>query len=82
MIPLKINNKNLWEIMDPSDINNFKSLTTEEEKIALAIKLQMFPTEVSVSAETYSRDADRTANYELEELVLVNAKVKPEFTWS
>ena len=82
MIPLKINNKNLWEIMDPSDTNNFRSLTTEEEKIALAIKLQMFPTEVRVSAETYSRDADRTANYELEELVLVNAKAKPEFTWS
>ena len=39
MIPLKINNKNLWEIMDPSDTNNFRSLATEEEKIALAIKL-------------------------------------------
>lgn len=68
--------------MDPDDVNGFNTLTTTEEKIALAIKLQMFPTEVKVSAETYSRDADRTANYELEELVLVNAKAKPEFTWS
>jgi hypothetical protein len=42
----------------------------------------MFPTEVALTSETYSRDAERTADYELENLTLVNRKAKPEFTWS
>ena len=42
----------------------------------------MFPTEVALTSETYSRDAERTADYELEQLQLVNRKSKPEVTWS
>ena len=42
----------------------------------------MFPTEVRLTSETYSRDAERTADYELENLTIVNRKAKPEFTWS
>ena len=42
----------------------------------------MLPTQVVLNSETYSRDADRTADFELEDLVLVNRKAKPEFTWS
>ena len=41
----------------------------------------MFPTSVGAISETYSRDAERTADYELENLTIVNRKAKPEFTW-
>lgn len=83
MIPLrlKINNvtKDLWEIMEPSvDYSQM----SEEEKIAFAIQHNMFPTDVKVTSEVYCRDAERTANYELENITNVNAKAKPEFTWS
>lgn len=79
MIPLKINNKNLCEIFEPTvDFTAW----TEENIRTYSISKNMFPTEVFLTSETYSRDADRTADYELEELTLVNRKAKPTFTWS
>lgn len=81
MIPLvlKVNEvtKNLWQIMEPDGSYG----STEEEQIAYAIKHLMFPTEVKLTSETYCRNADRTANYELKSITNVNAKSKPEFTW-
>ena len=78
MIPLKINGKNLYEIFDPATFNpNWDEATL----IANSISAQMFPSAVELTAETYSRDAERTADYELENLVVVNRKAKPEFTW-
>lgn len=79
MIPLKINGKQLVEIFEPEAA---KSLTTEDAIKRYSINKQMYPTSVEVSAEVYSRDTERTANYELETLVLVNRKVKATFTWS
>ena len=79
MIPLKINNTHLYQIFSPS---TFNSSWTEEEIQQHSISEQMFPTEVYLTSETYSRDAERTADYELESLMIVNRKAKPEFTWS
>lgn len=79
MIPLKINGMHLYQIFDPE---NFDTAWTEEQIQANSIDKQMFPTEVSLVSETYSRDAERTADYELENLVIVNRKAKPEFTWA
>lgn len=79
MIPLKINGKTLYEIFDP---DTFDSAWDEETLIANSLDRQMFPTEVALTSETYSRDAERTADYELENLTIVNRKAKPEFTWS
>ena len=79
MIPLKINGKNLIEIFDPEYSVTGKTDTQIQQD---SIRMKMFPTEVKNTSETYSRDAERTANYELEDLVLVNRKAKPEFTWS
>ena len=79
MIPLKINNKYLCEIFEPrSDFSRF----TDAYIQSYCISKHMFPTEVSLTSETYSRDAERTADYELEELIFVNRKAKPTFTWS
>ena len=79
MIPLKINNKNLCEIFEPNlDISNW----SDDAIKSYSISKKMFPTEVNLTSETYSRDADRTADYELEKLTLVNRKAKPVFTWS
>lgn len=78
MIPLKINNKHLVEIFEPEIA---ATLLTDEAKIAYSIRNQMYPSSVNVEAETYSRDAERTADYELEDLILINRKVKPTFTW-
>ncbi len=79
MIPLKINNKNLCEIFEPyEDFSGY----TDEAISDYSINRSMYPTEVKLSSEQYSRDAERTADYELEKLTIVNAKSKPEFTWS
>ena len=79
MIPLKIDSKNLCEIFTPDvDITNM----TDEEIQNYSISSQMYPTSVTVTSETYSRDANRTANYELENFSVVNRKAKAEFTWS
>lgn len=79
MIPLKINGKQLVEIFEPEAA---KTLTTDDAIKRYSISKQMYPTSVNVSAEVYSRDTERTANYELETLVLVNRKVKATFNWS
>jgi hypothetical protein len=71
--------KDLWEIMEPCVEY---SRMTESDKIRFAIDHKMFPTEVKLTAETYSRNAERSANYVLNKLMLVNAKAKPEFTWA
>jgi hypothetical protein len=78
MIPLKINNKSLYEIFDP---DTFDPTWNEDTLIAKSLRAQMFPSEVALTSETYSRDAERTADYELENLTIVNRKAKPEFTW-
>jgi hypothetical protein len=78
MIPLKIENKHLVQIFEPTWSITGK---TEAEINAYSVDKQMFPTSVNLTSESYSRDAERTANYELETLQLVNAKAKPEFTW-
>lgn len=78
MIPLKINNKHLIEIFEPEIA---ATLPTDDAKVAKSIEMQMYPSRVNLAAETYSKDAERTADYELEDLVLVNRKSKPEFTW-
>ena len=78
MIPLKINGKHLCEIFEPDqDISSWSDAQIQQ----YSTEKMMLPTEVSLVSETYSRDADRTADYELEYLTLVNRKAKPEFTW-
>lgn len=89
MIPLRISiiqdndeystYKNLWEIFEPD--KDYSGMT-EEECVNYALKNKMFPSEVKVSSEVYSKNAERTADYELNTLTLINAKAKPEFTWS
>ena len=79
MIPLKINSKHLCQIFEPGlDIKGWTDAAIQD----YCISKQMFPTEVALTSETYSRDAERTADYELENLILVNRKAKPEFIWS
>lgn len=78
MIPLKINSTHLCKIFDPTlDISTW----TDKQIQDYSIENQMFPTEVTLTSETYSRDASRTADYELENLIIVNRKAKPVFTW-
>lgn len=78
MIPLKINYKHLCQIFEPElNISGW----TEEDIKAYSIAKLMYPSSVDLTSETYSRDAERTADYELENLTLVNRKAKPEFTW-
>ena len=76
-IPLKINNKQLCEIFTPEAVVQMD----DAAKMEYSLRNQMFPTEVNNTSETYSRDAERTADYELEDLLIVNRKTKPEFTW-
>lgn len=79
MILLKINSKHLCQIFTPDvDISTWSNEQIQD----YSSQMQMLPTEVMLTSETYSRDADRTADYELENLTLVNRKAKPEFTWS
>ena len=78
MIPLKINGKHLCEIFEDISVANM----SEEQIQAYSLSKQMFPTTVDLTSETYSRDAERTADYELERLTIVNRKAKPTFTWS
>ena len=79
MIPLKINDTHLCKIFEPGlDISTW----SDNDVQRYSISKQMFPTSVALTSETYSRDAERTADYELENLLIVNRKAKPEFTWS
>lgn len=73
--------KELWEIFEPEVDAAWRSLSTYQEKVDYAIRHKMYPSSVHVTGETYSRNAERMANYELEHLTLVNAKAKHEFTW-
>lgn len=77
VIPLKINGKQLCEIFEPAAVVGM----TDDEKFAYSIRNLMYPTAVDLTSETYSRNAERTADYELDSLLLVNRKAKPEFTW-
>lgn len=78
MIPLMINGTHLCQIFEPTlNVTSW----SEQDIIDYSISKRMFPTEVKLTSETYSRDAERTADYELEYLNLVNRKAKPEFTW-
>lgn len=78
-IPVKINNKHLYQIMEPSTYDSSWTAAVVAQK---SREKHMFPTEVNLVSETYSRDAERTADYELEHLQIVNRKAKPEFIWS
>lgn len=78
MIPLIINSKRLCEIFEPdTDFTGWSDDAIQQ----YCISAQMNPTAVYLTSETYSRDAERTADYELEELTIVNRKAKPEFEW-
>lgn len=79
MIPLKINNKQLCEIFQPTE--SFVGWTEENIK-QYSLDNLMYPTRVELTSETYSRNAERTADYELGELTIVNRKAKPTFTWN
>lgn len=76
----------IWKIMlpDPSSLGydfQWDDLTLEEQK-QKALSLKMLPESYKVTAETYCRNSERTANFELENITNVNAKSKPEFNWS
>lgn len=88
-IPLKINNKHLYQIMlTASEISEIvrrlgkpENQWTAEDIDQISIDLQLYPSEVYLTSETYSRDAERNANYDMQEFLVVNRKAKPEFTW-
>lgn len=71
--------KNIWEIFDPSV--NWDSMTYNQQ-VQEAIKRLMLPTTYKINSETYCNNSDRTANYELEKIINVNYKSKPEFVWN
>ena len=78
MIPMKINNLYLCQIFEPGlNIDGW----TEEQIDTYCRRKLMYPAEVRLTSETYSRDADRTADYELQHITIVNRKAKPEFVW-
>lgn len=76
-IPLKINGKQLCEIFTPEAVTDM----SDEERRAYSLAHEMYPTTVALTSETYSRNADRTADYELRDLLIVNRKASPAFTW-
>ena len=76
-IPLKINGKQLCEIFTPNAVEGMD----DEDKRVYSLMHQMYPSSITLTSETYSRNADRTADFELEDLLIVNRKAKPEFTW-
>ena len=76
-IPLKLNDKQLCEIFTPDRVIDM----TDQEKEFYSLENQMYPSSINITSETYSRNADRTADYELTDLLLVNRKASPEFIW-
>ena len=76
-IPIKINGKQLCEIFTPDKVSDM----TDAEKKAYSLLKRMYPTEVSLTSETYSRNAERTSDFELEDLLIVNRKASPVFVW-
>ena len=78
MIPLKINEHHLCQIFEPElDITDW----TEKQITDYSVSKLMYPTQLDLVSETYSRNAERTADQELESLMLVNRKSSPAFTW-
>ena len=69
-VPIKINGKQLCEIFTPESVANLD----EANKNAYSLAYQMYPTSISLTSETYSRNADRTSDFELEDLLIVNRK--------
>lgn len=89
-VPLMINGKHLYQIMltpeeilwiAANELNKAESSWTEEDINTISRERCLYPTSVTLTSEAYSRNASRTADYELEELQIVNRKAKPEFTW-
>ena len=88
--PLKINGKHLYQIMLTTEeiaavvakIAKPENEWSQSDIDDISTDFQLYPTEVMLVSETYSRNAERTADYELEQLQLINRKAKPEFTWS
>lgn len=78
MIPLKINDTHLCQIFTPDLVIEGWS---DAQIDRYSKDHSMYPSSVQLTSETYSRDAERTADYELENLTIVNRKAKPEFTW-
>ena len=76
-IPLRINGQQLCEIFTPEAVKNM----TDAEKYEYSLANEMYPTQVHLTSETYSRNADRTSDFELLDLLIVNRKASPEFTW-
>lgn len=76
-IPLKINGKQLCEIFTPTEVQSL----SDEQKQEYSLEHCMYPTEVVLTSETYSRNANRTADYELGDFEIINRKAKPEFVW-
>ena len=76
-IPVKINGKQLCEIFTPDIVTGM----SDEEKREYSLMNQMYPSEIILNSETYSKNADRTADYELQNLLLVNRKAKIEILW-
>ena len=85
-LPIKINNKNLYEIMLTeeqikaweTELGKLRSSWTDEEVDQVSTSSQLYPSSVITTSETYSRDAERTADYELEDIIAVNRKAKIE----
>lgn len=70
--------KPIWKAMDPSV--NWDSMSLQEQ-LNYAYSHKMLPESYKNNGETYCRNADRTANNELEKITNVNYKSKVEFTW-
>lgn len=90
-ILFKINDKHLIEIMlSSTELAVYEAKLgnkpfanwTDEEILQCSVEACVYPTEVTVDAEQYSKNAERTANYVLEDLTIVNCKSKVTFVWS
>lgn len=89
-LPIKINDKALYEIMLSEEqikawedeFGKSRLLWTDAEVDQVSIFSLLYPTSVVTTSETYSRDAERTADYELEDLTVVNRKAKIEIEWN
>lgn len=89
-IPLMINGKHLYQLMltvdeiqwiATNELQKPEAQWTERDINTISTERCLYPTAVTLTSETYSRNATRTADYELKSLQIVNRKSKPEFTW-
>lgn len=89
-LPIKINNSMLYEIMLTEEqivswetrLQKTRENWTQEDIDYVSTSMQIYPTSVTTTSETYSRDASRTADYELENITVVNRKAKIEIEWN